>query len=82
VLGPNLLKRVGGVGVVADGALDAGAVDLRRHRLIDADQPDWLAGFGAAKNLSDFAINAAQCQVQPDVLALAKAFAEAGKPGG
>ena len=39
-------------------------------------------GFGAAKNLSNFAIEGAGCTVQPDVLALTEAFAEAGKPVG
>ncbi len=39
-------------------------------------------GFGAAKNLSDFALNGAGLRVQVDVLAVAKAFAEAGKPMG
>ncbi|MGI9276150.1 MAG: isoprenoid biosynthesis glyoxalase ElbB [Endozoicomonas sp.] len=36
-------------------------------------------GFGAAKNLSDFAISGAELRVQVDVLAAAKSFAEAGK---
>ncbi|PWB31819.1 isoprenoid biosynthesis protein ElbB [Pseudomonas sp. NDM] len=53
----------------------------------DADVEDFDAlivpgGFGAAKNLSNFAIEGAGCTVQPDVLALAEAFAEAGKPVG
>jgi enhancing lycopene biosynthesis protein 2 len=39
-------------------------------------------GFGSAKNLSNFAIEGAGCTVQPEVLALAEAFAEAGKPVG
>ena len=39
-------------------------------------------GFGAAKNLSNFAFKGTECAVQPDVLALAEAFAEAGKPIG
>jgi enhancing lycopene biosynthesis protein 2 len=39
-------------------------------------------GFGAAKNLSDFATQGAGCTVLPEVLSLAKAFAEAGKPVG
>ncbi|WP_434767082.1 isoprenoid biosynthesis glyoxalase ElbB [Pseudomonas triticicola] len=53
----------------------------------DADVDDFDAlivpgGFGAAKNLSNFAIEGAGCTVQPEVLALAEAFAEAGKPVG
>ena len=53
----------------------------------DADVEDFDAlivpgGFGAAKNLSNFAIEGAGCTVQPEVLALTEAFAEAGKPVG
>jgi enhancing lycopene biosynthesis protein 2 len=53
----------------------------------DADVDDFDAlivpgGFGSAKNLSNFAIEGAGCTVQPDVLALTEAFAEAGKPVG
>ncbi|QHC98369.1 MULTISPECIES: isoprenoid biosynthesis glyoxalase ElbB [unclassified Pseudomonas] len=53
----------------------------------DADVDDFDAlivpgGFGAAKNLSNFAVEGAGCSVQPEVLALAEAFAEAGKPVG
>ncbi|MBB2494013.1 isoprenoid biosynthesis glyoxalase ElbB [Aquipseudomonas ullengensis] len=39
-------------------------------------------GFGVAKNLSNFAVEGANCSVQPDVLAAAQAFAQAGKPIG
>ncbi|MGL4317886.1 MAG: isoprenoid biosynthesis glyoxalase ElbB [Pseudomonas sp.] len=39
-------------------------------------------GFGVAKNLSNFALEGADCSVQPDVLAAAQAFARAGKPIG
>ena len=39
-------------------------------------------GFGAAKNLSDFAFNGAEVRVQIDVLTEARSFAEAGKPVG
>lgn len=39
-------------------------------------------GFGAAKNLSNIAGEGAGCSVNPQVLALAEAFAEAGKPVG
>ncbi|WP_285419047.1 isoprenoid biosynthesis glyoxalase ElbB [Pseudomonas sp. efr-133-TYG-5] len=51
----------------------------------DVDEFDALivpGGFGAAKNLSNFAVEGAGCSVQPQVLALAEAFAEAGKPVG
>ncbi len=39
-------------------------------------------GFGAAKNLSDFAVNGAAMTVQPDFLAFARAMHAAGKPIG
>ena len=39
-------------------------------------------GFGAAKNLSDFAVNGDQAQVQNDVLVACQAFASAGKAAG
>ena len=51
----------------------------------NADDFDALivpGGFGAAKNLSNFAVAGAGCSVNPQVLALAEAFAEAGKPVG
>lgn len=39
-------------------------------------------GFGAAKNLCDFAIKGAECSVQPDVERFVKAMADAGKAVG
>ncbi len=39
-------------------------------------------GFGAAKNLSDFALKGDQCSVNPQVTAFARAIHEAGKPVG
>ncbi len=39
-------------------------------------------GFGAAKNLSDFAIKDSECTVDESVLVVCKAFAEAKKPAG
>ena len=39
-------------------------------------------GFGAAKNLSDFAVAGADVRVQVDMMVAVKAFAEAGKPVG
>jgi enhancing lycopene biosynthesis protein 2 len=50
-----------------------------------ADEFDALlvpGGFGAAKNLSDFAIKGAAMTVQPDFLAFAQAMHRAGKPIG
>lgn len=39
-------------------------------------------GFGAAKNLCDFAFKGAECQVEPEVERVLKDFHEAGKPIG
>ncbi|GAB6390048.1 isoprenoid biosynthesis glyoxalase ElbB [Stutzerimonas marianensis] len=56
--------------------------DLREADAADFDALIIPGGFGAAKNLSDFASKGAACQVQPDVLAVAQAFAKSGKPIG
>ncbi|MGF6111027.1 isoprenoid biosynthesis glyoxalase ElbB [Pseudomonas sp. ADAK2] len=56
--------------------------DLREASVEDFDALIVPGGFGAAKNLSNFAVEGAGCTVQPEVLALAEAFAEAGKPVG
>ncbi len=39
-------------------------------------------GYGAAKNLSDFAVNGPACAVHPEVSRVVRAVAEAGKPLG
>lgn len=39
-------------------------------------------GFGAAKNLCDWAVKSKNCAVQPDIEKLIKAFHKAGKPLG
>ena len=59
--------------------------EIKDIREADAEVFDALiipGGFGSAKNLSNFAIEGTGCTVQPDVLALTEAFAEAGKPVG
>ena len=56
--------------------------DISEANVEDFDALIVPGGFGAAKNLSDFAFKGTECAVQPDVLALAEAFAEAGKPTG
>jgi enhancing lycopene biosynthesis protein 2 len=64
------------------------AARIARGDIIDiaaADSHDYAAvffpgGFGAAKNLSDFAFKGSQCQIQADVLRFAKAMAVASKP--
>jgi enhancing lycopene biosynthesis protein 2 len=56
--------------------------DIREADVDDFDALIVPGGFGAAKNLSNFAVEGARCSVQPQVLELAEAFAEAGKPVG
>ncbi len=64
------------------------AARIARGYIIDiatADSHDYAAvffpgGFGAAKNLSDFAFKGSNCQIQADVLRFAKAMAAANKP--
>ncbi|QXH46550.1 isoprenoid biosynthesis glyoxalase ElbB [Pseudomonas xanthosomatis] len=56
--------------------------DIREAKAEDFDALIVPGGFGAAKNLSNFAVEGAECSVNPDLLALAEAFAEACKPVG
>jgi len=56
--------------------------DVRELHVGDFDALILPGGFGAAKNLSDFAISGALCTVQPDVLTATQSFAKAGKPVG
>lgn len=55
--------------------------------LADADASEFDAliipgGFGAAKNLSDFAVNGPECSLNEDLVRFARAIHEAGKPVG
>ena len=56
--------------------------DIAEANAEDFDALIVPGGFGAAKNLSNFAIEGAGCSINPQVLALAEAFVEAGKPLG
>ncbi len=56
--------------------------DVRELKVEQFDALILPGGFGVAKNLSNFAVEGANCSVQPDVLAAAQAFAQAGKPVG
>lgn len=56
--------------------------DIREANAEDFDALIVPGGFGAAKNLSTFAVEGAGCSVNPQVLELAEAFAESGKPVG
>jgi len=56
--------------------------DLSEANVDEFDALIMPGGFGAAKNLSDFATQGASCKILPDVLTVAQAFAKAGKPVG
>jgi enhancing lycopene biosynthesis protein 2 len=56
--------------------------DIREADISEFDALIIPGGFGAAKNLSNFAAEGSGCKVQAEVLAMAEAFAEAGKPVG
>ncbi|MEN5139974.1 isoprenoid biosynthesis protein ElbB [Pseudomonas sp. LB-090624] len=56
--------------------------DVREAKVEEFDALIVPGGFGAAKNLSNFAVEGANCSVNPDVLQLAEAFAAACKPVG
>jgi enhancing lycopene biosynthesis protein 2 len=56
--------------------------DIREADITEFDALIIPGGFGAAKNLSNFAAEGSSCKVQAEVLAMAEAFAEAGKPIG
>lgn len=56
--------------------------DIREAKAEEFDALIVPGGFGAAKNLSNFAVAGSECTVNPDVLTLAEAFAEACKPVG
>jgi enhancing lycopene biosynthesis protein 2 len=56
--------------------------DLAQANVEEFDALVVPGGFGAAKNLSDFAVKGAELTVQPDFLRVAQAFHAAGKPVG
>ncbi|WBA82102.1 isoprenoid biosynthesis glyoxalase ElbB [Endozoicomonas sp. GU-1] len=55
---------------------------LAALKVADFDALVVPGGFGAAKNLSDFAFKGAELRVQVDMMVAVKAFSEAGKPIG
>lgn len=57
-------------------------MDIARAKPDEYDAVIFPGGYGAAKNLSDFAVQGANSKVQPDVLRFARACASAGKPMG
>ncbi len=57
-------------------------IDLKNAHASDFDALIIPGGFGAAKNLCDFALKGSDMTVNPDVLAFARTVHEAGKPVG
>lgn len=57
-------------------------LDLAQARADDYDALIIPGGFGAAKNLCDFAVNGSDCSVNDAVKAFAQAIHQAGKPVG
>ncbi|ASA57557.1 isoprenoid biosynthesis glyoxalase ElbB [Vibrio gazogenes] len=56
--------------------------DLSTINPTDYDALLLPGGFGAAKNLTDFAINGAECSINTHVASACRAFAQSGKPAG
>lgn len=56
--------------------------DIARIKAADLDAIVFPGGFGAAKNLCDFALKGADASIQPDVARLLKEMAVARKPVG
>ncbi|MCF7826712.1 MAG: isoprenoid biosynthesis glyoxalase ElbB [Candidatus Marinimicrobia bacterium] len=57
-------------------------IDISEANPNDYDAVIFPGGYGAAKNLSDFAVKGAASTVQHDVLQFARSFAATGKPMG
>lgn len=69
--------------LVESARIARGAVtDLRRARIDELDALVLPGGYGAAKNLSDFAFRGADCEVNADIEASVRTCFEAGKPLG
>jgi len=56
--------------------------DLAQAQATDFDALIVPGGFGAAKNLCDFAVKGADCEIDPDFLKFARAMHQARKPIG
>lgn len=57
-------------------------MDVKQIRTADLDALIMPGGFGAAKNLSDFAIKGNEAEVHPEVRRIISEMADAGKPIG
>jgi len=56
--------------------------DVAQVRAVDLDALILPGGFGAAKNLCDYAVKGADCTVHPEVARLVREIHDAGKPVG
>ncbi len=56
--------------------------DVKNVKASDLDALIFPGGYGAAKNLCDFAVKGADCKAQPEVARLAREMHKAGKPLG
>lgn len=56
--------------------------NVKNVKASDVDALIFPGGYGAAKNLCDFAVRGAACKAQPDVARLASEVHQAGKPLG
>ncbi|WP_112479663.1 isoprenoid biosynthesis glyoxalase ElbB [Vibrio variabilis] len=56
--------------------------DVEKLNVDDYDALLVPGGFGAAKNLTDFAINGAECSINASVASACRAFKQANKPAG
>ena len=54
--------------------------DLAKCKVASIDGAIFPGGYGAAKNLSDFAVEGVRCEVDPSVVKFVKALHEAKKP--
>jgi len=69
--------------LVESARIARGAIhDIKEVQVADLDAIIFPGGFGAAKNLCDFAVKGAAAHVNPDVARLLKGMAAAGKPIG
>jgi len=69
--------------LVESARIARGAIkDIHEANAEDFDALIMPGGFGVAKNLSNFAFEGVHCSLQPELLTLAEAFAESGKPIG
>ena len=57
-------------------------VDIATVKADDIDALFFPGGFGAAKNLCDFAVKGENCNVHPEVMRLVREFAQKQKPQG